>query len=765
MKLPFSIYFIFFYSFLCFAQNPIRHNLKYNNVSLDYLLEEIENKYNVRFSYKDNLVQNKKISINEKNITFKLLLIKISDKVTIRFGKINATYYVLHKSLKTTKRVLLDTIILNQYLTKGITKNTIGNFTILPESLEIIAGLTEADVLETLQQLPGIVSPNETATGLVVRGGKLDQNRFLYDGMNIYHNGHFFGMLSTFNPIMIDKVTFYNKGTHPKYDERVSSVIVMQTSDKITDKPTYEVAINGINASAKINIPIQKDKLSVIASSRRSYKEIYESFTLSSIADKVFQNSVITNNQGTINKFYFYDYALKINYNPSHKNYFYFSILNSQNLLDYQQNQITTLQKSKDILNIENIGYSTGWSKNWNTNLKQHTTLSFSKYFLKYNFLTIENNDVVSDLDKRNAIYDTNFTTEFSLQLKQAKIDIGYQYAFKDVSYSFLNTGSLNLILDRAQNRVGTHAIYSNYSINEPENFSIDVGLRANYFPELNMLKFAPRIVFNKTLQSNLTAQTTLEIKNQAIHKIDETVLSNLSLENELWRLADNETFPIITSSQISSGLNYKRNNWQIDTDFYFRKLKGITALSLGFLNPDNPNFNIGAQTIYGFDFFVNKKVGSFNNWISYSYTDAKNKYNSLNNNSYFATNNAIKHNVLLSSSYKKKGFQTALAFHLRSGKPFTKSITEDDKIIFKGINTENLPIYHRLDISSKYQFWFSKKQFLKITVGLSLRNIYNQKNQISKEYFGNNSPNDPIRVVDKYGLGFTSNFLINVRW
>jgi len=765
MKLQFSIYFIFFYSFLCFAQSPIKHNLKYIDISLSYLLEEIENKYKVRFSYQDDLVQNRRISIDEKNISLDHLLSKISHKVPIQFEKVNTTYYVLRNPFKTKKRVVLDTIVLNQYLAKGITKNSTGNFTILPKSLEIIAGLTEADVLETLHQLPSVVSPNETATGLVVRGGKLDQNRLLYDNINIYHNGHFFGMLSTFNPIMIDKVTFYNKGTHPKYDERSSSVITMQTSDDIITTPTFLFELNGINASAKINIPISKDKLSVIASSRRSYKEIYESLTLSNIADKVFQNSVISNNQGTINKFYFYDYALKINYKPTEKNYFYFSLLNIKNQLEYEQKQTLDLQNSKDILSIENNGYSVGWTKNWNTNLKQTSTLSFSKYNFNYDFIITENNDVISDLDKRNVIYDTNFNTEFSLKLKKAKIDLGYQYAFKDVSYAFLNTGNINLILDRAQNRVGTHAIFTNYSITDSNNFIINTGLRINYYSELNTIKFAPRIIFNKVLQPNLNVQVTFETKNQTIHKIDETVLSNLSLENELWRLADNETFPIITSNQVSSGLNYKKNNWQIDTDFYFRKLKGITALSLGFLNPDNPNFNIGEQIIYGFDLFINKKNNSFNHWVSYSYTNAKNKYNSLNNNLYFVANNAIKHSMTFSTSHKKKGFQTAIAFHLHSGKPFTKSIVQGDKIVFEGINTKSLPIYHRLDISSNYEFWLTKKHLSKITVGLSLRNLYNQKNQISKEYFGNNSPNDPIRIVDKYGLGFTPNFLVKLQW
>jgi len=765
MKLSISICFILFTATLCFAQNSIKHTIKHHNVKLSYLLKEIENHYHIKFSYQDKLVKNKILSIDEKEIDLPSLLLKISDRIGIRFEKINATYYVLHKPKKIPKIYVLDTIVLHQYLTKGITKNTSGNFTVLPASLGIIAGLTEADVLETLQQLPGVVSPNETATGLIVRGGKLDQNRLLYDHINIYHNGHFFGMLSSFNPDMISKVSFYDKGTHPKYDERISSVIDLQTSNKIATKPSFSFGLNGINVSVSTQIPISKDKLSIMASSRRSYKEIYESFTLSNIADKVFKNSTVNNNQGSINQFYFYDYALKVNYKPTATNFFYFSLLTIENQLEYQQNLTDNLQNSTDILHIKNNGYSIGWTKNWNPLITQETSLSFSKYNLNYNFIIANENTAISNLNKRNAIFDTSFSSSFSFHLQQSKIDAGYQYTFKDVSYAFLNNASVNLILNAEQSRVGTHAVFVNYAFTEANNLGVDAGLRINYYPELKVIKFAPRLIFNKNISQHLTAQVTFETKNQVIHKIDETVLSNLSLENQLWRLADNNTFPIITGHQISSGLNYKKNNWQIDSDFYFKKLEGITALSLGFLNPDNPNFNIGKQTIYGFNLFINKKIGAFNHWISYSYTNAKNKYSTLNSNTFFAANNAIKHNATISVSYKKNNFQTAIAFHIHSGKPFTKAVTQGDKILFKGINTETLPVYHRLDISSKYQFWLSKKQFSRMIVGLSLRNIYDQKNQISKEYFGNNAPNDPIRIVDKFGLGFTPNFLVKINW
>ena len=181
-------------------------------------------------------------------------------------------------------------------------------------------------------------------------------------------------------------------------------------------------------------------------------------------------------------------------------------------------------------------------------------------------------------------------------------------------------------------------------------------------------------------------------------------------------------------------------------------------------MNPDDSSFHIGEQGILGVDFYAKKDFSFIKTWISYSFNNVASNFDGINNNESFTSSTNIKHSFTSSVAYNLKQFQVALAWNWRTGKPFTKAyIAPDSQYYYIGINTEELPNYHRLDFSSTYDFNFSKKSKIKGKVGFSIRNVYNKNNLLSREYVGNNSVNDPVVVVDKYSLGFTPNFLFRV--
>ena len=94
-----------------------------------------------------------------------------------------------------------------------------------PKKLGILPGLIEADVLQVMQQIPGINSVNESVSSINARGGTHDQNLFLWNGIKMYQTGHFFGLISVFNPNLAHTISIIKSGSSAFYGESVSSVV------------------------------------------------------------------------------------------------------------------------------------------------------------------------------------------------------------------------------------------------------------------------------------------------------------------------------------------------------------------------------------------------------------------------------------------------------------------------------------------------------------------------------------------------------------
>lgn len=764
-KLIISI--LLFYPILAFSQEEANFYISFDNEPVKEAFEQIESLFDVRFSYQDNVISDKVVTLKKDKWSLSRLLQVLTTQTNLKYELVANRYIIVNNANDIARIQQLERIVLNSYLANGISKQKDGTYKIRPNSLGVLPGLTEPDVLESIQLLPGVVSPNETATGLIVRGGKMDQNRLIWDGINIYHKGHLFGMISPFNPYATTSVEFINKGTNPRYGERASSVISMHTTDKIGNQVKAHLGFNAINTDAYVHIPLIKNKLGIQASARSSFTNLYQSFTFDQLADKVFRSTRIGNFNNPNNEFNFLDYNVKLNYRPNDDHKLYASLITIENDLDYNVRNVATNESFQDVMSISNTGYGVGWKAKWSPSLTQNTQAFFTEYRFNYNFITSENDIQLSDFDKRNIIFDSGVSTELEKIIDDnSSVNLGYQFVLKDVAYAFVNTTDIQFILDQDKSIIRTHSLFANYDYRNPKLFDVSFGLRGSYFHELDAIRLEPRLMLYKPLLKNLKLQISGEIKNQVINEIDETIISDLALENRLWRLANGNEFPIINSKQISAGFIYTNNGWTIDVDNYYKTIDNVTALSFGFLNPINSQFNIGEQRIFGVDLFIKKRWNEFNSWISYSYNNSESRYDNLNNDEFFTSRTNVRHMISSSLSYNIANFQLALGWRWQTGKPFTLSTQGPNGLEFNnGINTERLPDYHRLDISSTYKFKFSSKSKLRAKVGLSIRNVYDRENFISREYIGNNDFSGDIEAIDRFSLGFTPNLMFRLYW
>jgi len=233
---------ISFFVLLLFFQNSWsqkneKFTFSYTSEKLEQVLSDIEIRFGIKYSYVDSLISEKKITLPKKRYALGEMNQKISEQTALKISKIDNRFYAISRETAADdiKKYYLNEIVIEGFLANGINK-TNQKFTIYPQKVATLPGVTDADILLSLQQLPGVKSPNETASGLHVRGGTSDQNLILWDGIRLYHPGHLFGMISGINPNVEQTVNFYNKATHPEYGERISSIIDIKTRIKLSIK-------------------------------------------------------------------------------------------------------------------------------------------------------------------------------------------------------------------------------------------------------------------------------------------------------------------------------------------------------------------------------------------------------------------------------------------------------------------------------------------------------------------------------------------------
>ncbi len=670
------------------------------------------------------------------------------------------------------KKELLDQIVINSYLTSGISKN-IKQTTINTKKLNLLPGLIEPDILESIHQIPGVTNLNETVNSIQVRGGNADQNLIRWNNIRMYNTSHLFGEISAFNPYVINKVNFINKGTSAKYGERISSVIDIKSDYKPNNKIHGGAGFNLIHTDAFINIPLQENKLSLLISGRRSFADAYKTITYSKHATKVFQNTKIIDETVQYSKskniFWFYDYTINASYKPTSKDLIKFNHIYTKDYLNFSAFSEDKNNLYTDELKTQNQGYNIDWQKEWSKNINQEVNVIFSEYLLDYSFNT-ENNQGLFSNKKINTIKDFGINIDLKYDLSNFKqLNFGYHFSNKNFKYKFnYNTPTNNNILDAANNRTNANSLYTEYQINKPKDYLFTAGIRANKYSNSKKFYIEPRAIIQKFVIPEFSINASIEYKSQYVNQIQESVISNLGLENQIWALSNKTNLPILTSYQYTVGANYSKNKWIIDFEAYFKKINNINTFEIN-LN-DNTFYNTGSSSIEGVDVFIKKQFKNYNSWLAYSFISAKYLFNELNNGIPFPSNVDINHTIKWSHFYKWKKMEFSLGWIWHSGKPYTNlkiSETENgvNQVTYESINNANLRNYHRLDFSAVYNIRPHKNKKIKYRVGLSLMNVYNKNNIINKDIRYTNNLQEGIIINNIYGIEVLPNIVLRIFW
>ncbi|KQC31274.1 TonB-dependent receptor [Flagellimonas eckloniae] len=667
----------------------------------------------------------------------------------------------------------LEEVVLYEFLAPGIIKQTDASITLNTYELGILPGLVEPDVLQTVQALPGIKSIDETVSDINVRGGTNDQNLILWNGIKMYQSGHFFGLISAFNPYLTDKVTVFKNGTPTQYGDGVSSVISMETKNDIDGFFTGGAGINFISGDVYGQIPI-KDNMAFQFSARRSTTDFLNTPTYNNFTDRAFQDSEVKNQQNqTIDEnfqrdetFFFYDFSGKLLYDINDKHQLRFNFITIANDLEFTETNLDIDETTLSLLDQTNISGGIRLQSNWTDKFSSNLNIYYTKYNLDAQSLfgnqvqtLFQNNRVTENALK----IDTNYTISENLDWTN-----GYQFIETGIK-NFTQISQPNF-LSNITGVIRIHAPYTEIGYTAEENkFIARAGVRVNYIENLatfNELLIEPRLNLNFRVAKYLRAEILGEFKSQSTNQVIDLEQNFLGIEKRRWIISDGNELPITKSKQGSLGLNYSKNALYIGLEGFYKYVDGISIRTQGFQNENQFGGEIGNYDVKGIEFLINKKGDNYSTWFSYTFN--KNDYNFTNiTPNSFPNNLDVRHTLTFASTYSIKDLKLGLGINYRTGKPFTKPEADNPldtsffpaRINYETPNSSRLPEYVRMDASASYGFDMGRR--VKANAGISLLNLTNRENLLNRYY--RLSDTNEIETVENVSLGITPNVSFRV--
>lgn len=648
----------------------------------------------------------------------------------------------------------LSEVVLSFRTKQDIESTTTGKSTInSKESKNIPLVLGERDVLKIATLLPGVSTAGEGSLGFNVRGGKADQNLILLDDAVVYNPSHFFGIFQALNPFAIKEVNIYKGNIPIEFGGRISSVFDIESNKGNQENIKGQFSISPVTANALIEVPIEKNKSSLLLGARGAYSD----WVLKLLNDSDLQNS----------KASFYDFIGNYHHTINAKN-------NLKATAYYSNDNFSITSDS--LYNYSNKLLSFTWNKIINDNNKASLLLTNSNY----NFSILFDKNSIDDFEQGYSINET----EVKLKLNHLRNKHKFTYGFSNKLYRILpgeikplNNSLVNPeSLQKEKGLESSIFISDEYTINDKN--QIDVGIRYAIFNSLGPKTL--RIYQDNIPKSDATVTNTIENRNNKIvktytapefriglrHLLNEDASLKLSFNNSIqfihtlsnnttvspidsWKLSDFYIKPQ-QAQQISLGYyrNFKEDMYEFSVETFFKKQQNIIDFKTGsqLLMNEFVETEVlqGDGKAYGIEFLLKKKIGKLSGWLSYTYSRALFRFQSqyfeeeINNGNFFPSNFDKPHDASIVLNYK---FSQRLSFSsnfvYQTGRPVTLPVgnfefNNSEFVLYSNRNQIRIPDFYRLDVGLNLEGNHKKNKTIHSFWSLSIYNILGRNNPYS---------------------------------
>jgi hypothetical protein len=272
---------------------------------------------------------------------------------------------------------------------------------------------------------------------------------------------------------------------------------------------------------------------------------------------------------------------------------------------------------------------------------------------------------------------------------------------------------------------------------------------------------FQPRLAFVWQLSPSKSIKGSYNRMTQYLHLISNTTASNPldvwtpTTQNIKPELGDQYTLGYFTDIG-------ENKTWEASTEIYYRDtqnqvdyINGADLLINKFIEADLLS---GKGRAYGAEFYLQKKTGRINGWISYTLAKTELQVDGINRGKWYPTRYDQRHNLKIAAFYDlTKRWSVSGNFVFTSGTPTTfptsRFVVQDILIPLNAYDSRNnvrIPSYHRLDISFRLEGKTIKRGKPRKNHDywmFSFYNIYGRKNPFSI-YFSQQDERTPTGLI-----------------
>ena len=600
------------------------------------------------------------------------------------------------------------------------------------------------DIAKGMQLLPGILSPNEGSSLVLVRGGDVGQNLYLFDNVPVIHVNHLGGFISVFNPDIINNVEIYKGGFPAKYGGRLSSImnITQREGDNSEFKGSFGIGLT--DASLTLEGPLKLKNSSFIIAARKTMIEV--------------PYALLTKFAGDYMIIYgFHDVNAKLSWKPNDKNSLSLNLYQGDDYLHYWVDFNNTNAHSG--VNWGNWLGSVKWNRVVSSKLFSTTSISYTRYRLK-DQANAENKDTANPFTYsqkfRAIVQDYSIRSGWQYKIyKNWSLDFGLHSSFMIHSPSVIYKSDhavqpKQIVINSSEN-----AIYLENNIVLWNKIHSNFGIRfINYFTQgYYDYSLEPRANISFLVSNNHTLNISYMRASQYSHLI---FTSGRIMNNELWVPSNSKISPA-GSDQYTIGWQgtFFKGKFLAEVSAYYKDMFNLATIKEGYTgilgdeNWVNKIETAGKGTAKGIEFMFRKTSGSFTGFASYTLSNSTRQFANINNGVEYLFDYDRLHSFAINLNYRlNEKLNFNITWIYQTGLPYTPVIGKllipnsdpsTDKpyieaFIYGERNSAKMKDSHRLDIGLTYSK-STKRRHLPCEWTFSIYNVYNRQNPYTYFY------------------------------